>query len=119
MQEGKVQILMAIHASLSAIAEKAILWAAGVSDADVVVITGVTTNPMWEPGEATPQSSSAHIGSLAPQWITIKFLYPLALPAVCLSASDEDWTSRTEVESSSSVSCGSEPDEVCPHLSDF
>ena len=56
----------------------------------------------------------AHVGSLAPHQITTDFLYPLALPAECLSASDEDSTSGTEAATSSSKSSRSEPDEVHP-----
>ena len=42
-QEAKVQILMVIQASLPVIGEEAILWATRLLDADVAVITGVTT----------------------------------------------------------------------------
>ena len=56
VQERKVQILMAIHASLPAVAEDAILRAAGVPDANVAVITGVTTSSLGEPGGNSSKS---------------------------------------------------------------
>ena len=49
VQEREIQILMAFHASLLAVAEEAILWATGVPGADVAVITGVTTSSLGEP----------------------------------------------------------------------
>ena len=102
VQERKVQILMAIHPSLPVIAEEVILQAAWMPDADVAVITGVATSSLGEIRGVTAQSFGAHIGSLVHHWITTDFLHPLALPAECLWASDEDSTTRTEAESGSS-----------------
>ena len=53
-QEEKVQILVAIHASLPAIAEKAaLLWAARVPDLDAAIIMGEATSSSQEPGTST------------------------------------------------------------------
>ena len=53
-QEEKIQILVAIPASLPAIAEKAtLLWIAGVPNPDVAIITGATTNSSEEHGTST------------------------------------------------------------------
>ena len=51
VQEEKVQILAAIHASLLANAEKAVLlWAVGVPDLDAAIITGAAPSSSVEPG---------------------------------------------------------------------
>ena len=80
---------MAIHASLLAIAEEVILWAARVPDADIAVIAGMNPRSSGKPKEVTPQSPGVHIGCPTPLHITTDFLHPLALPAECLSASDK------------------------------
>ena len=105
---------MAIQASLPVITKEAIPWTARVPDADVAVITGVTTSSSGEPGEATLPSPRAPVGTPAPCWITPDFLHPLALPAECLSTHDEDLTSGTKMESDSSESSRCEPDKVFP-----
>ena len=98
----------------------ACLWWGGhslgcwVPDADIAVITGVTHQLLSGACGVTPK-----VLGLAPHQITTDFLHPLALPAKCLSASDEDLTSGTEAESSSSKSSGSEPDEISFPPSDF
>ena len=54
LQEEIVQILVAISASLPAIAKKAaLLWAAGVPDPDASIITGAATSSSEEPGTST------------------------------------------------------------------
>ena len=55
VHKRKIQILAAIHASLPAVAEKAVL-PAGVPGADVAVITGMTTNSSEGSGGVMPQS---------------------------------------------------------------
>ena len=114
MQERKVQILAAIWASFPITADEAILWDIGVPNTDVTAITGVTTSPLGEPGKTTPQSSGNQVGTLASCHITPQFLYPLALPAECLSVTDEDSTLETEGEGGSSESSESGSDEVFP-----
>ena len=53
-QEEKVQILVAICASLPAIAKKAtLLQAAGVPNLDPAIITGVATSSSEGPGTST------------------------------------------------------------------
>ena len=76
VQEEKVQILAAIHAGLSIIAEEAtLLLCAGVPDLDAPIITRATTSSSGEPGTSTgrvtPQGPRI-IGApaLPPHWIT-------------------------------------------------
>ena len=79
-----------------------------------MVVTGVTTSLLGEPGEAMPQSPRIHVGTLAPHCITPEFLHALALPAECISAMDEDSKSETEGVSGSSESSESGFHEVFP-----
>ena len=66
-----------------------------------------------------PQSLGTYVGTPAPHWITPNFVHPLALPADCFPARDEDSTLGSEVESGSSESSRSGPGEVCPSPTDF
>ena len=100
------QILAAIHGSLLAKAEKAtILWAAGVPNSDVAIITEAATNSSEDPGTytggITPPSPQTFIGDLAfPSCqITPDFQHPLNLPANCLVACDQDSTYEAEADS--------------------
>ena len=53
-QEEKVQILVAISASLPAIAKKdTLLWVPGVPDPDASIITGAANSSSEEPGVFT------------------------------------------------------------------
>ena len=81
VQERKVQILVVILTSLPVVTEEAIFQSTRVPDADVAVISGVTTSSLGEPGEATPQIPGAHRGTLLPHQSTPNFLHLLALPA--------------------------------------
>ena len=54
--EEKGSNLVVIHTSLPAIPEEAILWAAGVPDADAAVITGTTTSSLGKPWGNSPKS---------------------------------------------------------------
>ena len=94
-----MQILMAIWASLPPIVEEAILQATGVPDANVAVITGVTSSFLRDPGEAPPKVPEPMWGlwhlNRSPQPPA-----PLGLPAECFS-NNEDLTSGTEMESDS------------------
>ena len=61
---------MAIHASLLAIAEKAtLLWATGIPNSDLAIITEAATNSSEEPGtsmgEITSQDPQTLTGALA------------------------------------------------------
>ena len=93
-QEEKVQILVAICVSLLAVAEKAILiWATGVPDSDVAIITEAATISSEELGASmggiTPQGPQTFLGALAllPHQVTLDFLHPLHLQADCFMAS--------------------------------
>ena len=92
----ELQILAVIQASLPITADEAILWDVRVPDTDVMVITEVTSSSLWQPREAMPQSSRSHMVTLAPHCITPKFLHPLALPAECVSATEEDLMLETK-----------------------
>ena len=69
--QEKVQILVAIHASLPAISEKAaLLWAAGVPNSDAAIITGAATSSSERPRTPTrgitPQGPRTLTGVPAP-----------------------------------------------------
>ena len=124
-QEEKIQILMAIHASLPVIAEEvALLQVAGVPEPDATIITGAATSSVEKPrtstGGITPQGPRI-IGdlSLTPHHITSDFLHLLVLPADCLSASIWDLAFNTGTESDSSNGSCREPSKVHPPPLDF
>ena len=82
-QEEKVQILVAICASLLAITEKAtLLQAAGVPSSDTATITEAATSSSeglgTSTGGITPQGPRTFVGALAPSThqITLDFLHP-------------------------------------------
>ena len=119
-KEEKVQILVAIHASLLAIAQQTtLLWAAGVPNLDAVIITGAATSSSEEygtsTGRITPQGPRTFMVALAPPpcWITLDFLHPLNLLANCFMACDLDSTSKTEAGSDSGCSSERELNDVC------
>ena len=80
--QEKVQILVAIHASLPVIAEKAaLLWAAGVPKRDAAVIMAATTSSSGEPGTSNgqitlPGPRIIRSPALQPCQITPDFLHP-------------------------------------------
>ena len=107
-QEEKVQILVAICASLLAISEKVtLLWPAGVPNSDAAIITETATSspegPRTPTGRITPQGSRTFVGASAPPpcQITPDFLQPLNLLADCLMACDLDSASKAEAGSDS------------------
>ena len=120
VQEEKVQILEAIHASLPAITEKAaILWAAGVPNPDAAIINGAVTGLSVESGTCTegnsPWSQDLHRGSGTTTLLDHPRLsVPLNLQANCLIADDLDSASKAEVGSDSEGSSEREFNEVCP-----
>ena len=119
-QEEKLKILAAICASLPVTTEEA----AGVLRPDAMIINLATISSQGEPGTSivgvTPQGPG-FLKALPPpsHQITPEFLHSLALPADCLSDSDQDSLSNTETGSGSPNNSNRELSEVHPPSSDF